>query len=708
MITPKKISKNQLQYALQYARYGLLVLPLYGIHDGHCACKDGKNCNRPGKHPRTKNGVQDATTDPSQIKEWWKKRPYANIGIAAGKVSDIIVVDIDPRHNGTETLKMLEAKFGPLPRTMTSHTGGGGEHKFFKYPPFKVKSDTAGKVFGPGVDLISDGSYVVAPRSRHVSGQYYSWSKGPDTLTLPQKWVEHLKASTKPSRKPQEPRDGLIPEGQRNNHLTSVAGALWRGGVSHEVLLATLLAENDARCSPPLDAAEVERIAASVTKYAPGLAENRSDPAEVLMRSVLDQWFAGGKHLMFAPDGQFWEFDVKLWRPVSDSWIKGKILEAVQTGSDQTTASLLNQTLTLLKAKLAAKEDRLGFIANPPPVINCANGEIWIATDGSAELRQHNPESFLRHCLNVNYDPDATSPMYDKAILEIFSEADDAEAMARHWNELAGYIIQPCRNIPSIGVLWGRGDNGKTKLIATVMRLLGEQLVCAQPIENFDKNRFAMGSLFGKYLFVDDDVRAGIKLPDGMLKTISEDKTVTGELKFKPPFNFTVRTVPILLCNNVPSVADLSHGMLRRLMVIPFERTFTEEDKDATIFDRIWANELAGVLNRALHGLQRLVRREWQFDLPSDVKAATQRFIRDANPLPAFIEECCELGSEHMCWMKDFYKAYCDWAESNGITLVQQQPTVRKNLEHMGYKVRHRNKGDKVFGLSLKTAFERD
>jgi putative DNA primase/helicase len=334
MITPKKISKNPLQYALQYARYGLQVLPLYGIHDGHCACKNGKECNRPGKHPRTKNGVHDATTDASQIKKWWGKRPYANIGIAAGKVSDIIVVDIDPRHNGTKTLKILEAKFGPLPSTMTSHTGGGGEHRFFKYPPFEVKSDTAGKVFGPGVDIISDGGFVVAPKSRHVSAQYYSWSKGPDPLTLPHEWVEHLRARTKSARKLKEPSDGLIPEGQRNNHLTSLAGTLWQGGISQNALLTALLAENDARCSPPLDHEEVEKIAASVTKYAPGnSAEIRSDLAEALMHSVLNQWFAGGKHLMFAPDGQFWEFDVKLWRPVSDAWIKGKVLEAVQTGA---------------------------------------------------------------------------------------------------------------------------------------------------------------------------------------------------------------------------------------------------------------------------------------------------------------------------------------------------------------------------------------
>jgi putative DNA primase/helicase len=198
MITTKNISSNQLSRALQYAGYGWPVLPLYGItKDGHCACKTGKECKRPAKHPRTRNGVHDATTDPSQIKKWWEKWPNANIGLAAGKVSGIIVIDIDPRHNGTETLKMLEDKFGRLPKTITSHTGGGGEHRIFKYPPFDVKSDTTGKVFGPGVDLISDGAFFVAPRSRHVSGKHYFWVKdlapwNIEPVQLPQKWVEYV------------------------------------------------------------------------------------------------------------------------------------------------------------------------------------------------------------------------------------------------------------------------------------------------------------------------------------------------------------------------------------------------------------------------------------------------------------------------------------------------------------------------------------
>jgi P4 family phage/plasmid primase-like protien len=225
---------------------------------------------------------------------------------------------------------------------------------------------------------------------------------------------------------------------------------------------------------------------------------------------------------------------------------------------------------------------------------------------------------------------------------------------------LVGYIIQPRRHHAIIPILLGRGDNGKTKLMHTVMQLLGPALVHAQRIEDLDKSRFAMGSLCGKFLFVDDAVRAGARLPDGILKTISEAKQVTGELKFGPVFNFTVRAVPVLLCNNIPSLADLSHGMLRRLMVIPFDRIFTDADKDPELFDRILAAELPGVLNRALEGYRRFQIRG-SFKLPTAVKIATTRWLRHANPLPAFIEACCVKQPEAECSLGEFYAAYAQW-----------------------------------------------
>jgi P4 family phage/plasmid primase-like protien len=332
------------------------------------------------------------------------------------------------------------------------------------------------------------------------------------------------------------------------------------------------------------------------------------DPAELVVANMLDQHFAGGKHLMLSADGRFWHYNGRVWRPVQDQWICGKALATIRANpvKGQRAAPLLGQILTLLKATLAASDDLLDFNIKPLPIINCANGELWLIQNGSVELRPHRPQSYQRHCLDVAYDPTARCPEYDRVLRGIFGAAKKPEALIRHWHELVGYIIQPRRHLSIIPILLGRGDNGKTKLMHTVMQLLGPALVHAQRIEDLDKSRFAMGSLCGKFLFVDDDLRAGARLPDGVLKTISEAKEVTGELKFGPVFNFTVRAVPVLLCNNVPSLADLSHGMLRRLMVIPFDRIFIDMDKDPELFGRIVATELSGVLNRALDGYRRL------------------------------------------------------------------------------------------------------
>src|SRR5262249_22183399 len=194
-------------------------------------------------------------------------------------------------------------------------------------------------------------------------------------------------------------------------------------------------------------------------------------------------------------------------------------------------------------------------------------------------------------------------------------------------------------------------------VVQTRAGLVGAGLVSAQRIENLDKHRFASASLLGKLLLVDDDVRAGIRLPDGELKKISEAKPISAEHKYGPTFEFVVRSVPVLLCNNVASLADVSHGMARRLMVLPFDRTF-RDDANPALFPTIWKTEMAGVLNRSIDGLQRLLARG-RFEIPTAVRRANDEWLKEANPLTSFVDECCSredpLGN---CLLKDFYGSY--------------------------------------------------
>lgn len=158
-------------YALAYAKKGYPVFPLHSAMNGVCTC--GKQCGNAGKHPRTKNGLKDATTDPAKINAWWSDNPDAPIGIVCGDAQNLLVIDIDPRNGGNETWDRLTMEHGPI-ATVRVKTGGGGEHLYLKAPRTPIKS--RGNALGPGVDISSNGHYIVAPPSLHASGSRYEFA----------------------------------------------------------------------------------------------------------------------------------------------------------------------------------------------------------------------------------------------------------------------------------------------------------------------------------------------------------------------------------------------------------------------------------------------------------------------------------------------------------------------------------------------------
>jgi hypothetical protein len=81
------------------------------------------------------------------------------------------MVDIDPRHGGYQSIDQLQQSRGPMPDTLRSATGGGGRHLFYMHPPGFVIPSVRGWL--PGVDMKSDGGYVILPEGKHKSGMSY-------------------------------------------------------------------------------------------------------------------------------------------------------------------------------------------------------------------------------------------------------------------------------------------------------------------------------------------------------------------------------------------------------------------------------------------------------------------------------------------------------------------------------------------------------
>lgn len=257
-----------LEAALKFARYGWHVFPVFEPSASGCSCGNA-NCESPAKHPRTDNGLLDATTDAGRITAWWQRWPTASIGIAT-EPSGLLVLDVDPRHAGDESLRALVAEHGDL-HTAIVVTGGGGEHYYFKTrESFKSRANALGKEKYPGIDVRSRGGYVLAPPSHHISGGEYAFefSSTRKLATVPN-WLSDLLQAQ--DRTPIVGADNhvVIIAGERNNALARLAGRLRRQGLGVEALTDALLAMNARQVQPPLPEREVRQIAMSIGRYAP-------------------------------------------------------------------------------------------------------------------------------------------------------------------------------------------------------------------------------------------------------------------------------------------------------------------------------------------------------------------------------------------------------------------------------------------------------
>jgi hypothetical protein len=155
------MSESMKKHALNYAANGWFVFP----------CKKG------AKEPLTIHGVSDASNDPAQINQWWDRWPNANIGINTGK-SHLVILDVDPRNGGNESLEKLISIHGKeflSPVQVT--TGGGGKHYYYAAND-RGNSALPGSL-GAGLDLIRGNKYVIAPPSIHSSGNAYIWLTAP-------------------------------------------------------------------------------------------------------------------------------------------------------------------------------------------------------------------------------------------------------------------------------------------------------------------------------------------------------------------------------------------------------------------------------------------------------------------------------------------------------------------------------------------------
>ena len=416
------------------------------------------------------------------------------------------------------------------------------------------------------------------------------------------------------------------------------------------------------------------------------------DFGRILAEKTLQSRFHKGKGLVFNNNGQFWAYNGKFWKPITKEYVGKKVtevLDAIRKKMDVKVkeAAIVSEAVSTLTRITAVAHDALRLHGKPYPVINCTNGELWIGDDGTATLKPHRPKSYLLQVLDVDYSPGAECPIFNAAIRRTFANFKDSEDIVRHFEEFMGYILHPDKRPAHWWLLKGPGGDGKTTLLKVISSLLGDA-VLPETIERFKGGQggdnHAIAELVGKLLVYDDDLSRNTILPDGTLKKLSEDGQLTANPKGVSGFKFTKVCTVAMLSNGFPSTKDITRGFRRRAMVIPFNRGFHEHGAITDLAEQISKKELAGVLNLAINGLQRL-RLRTKFEEPRSCKIAKEAWLNESNPVALFISEKVVLTENYSDTVElaDAYAYFTEWAASYNFKRMGTKQQFRSAMEDM-------------------------
>jgi hypothetical protein len=232
------------------------VVVLHGIDKkGRCTCGD-RACGSPGKHPAIKHfphGVKSATRDINLVKKALRDHPDANIAIV---LEDMTGVDVD----GPKGEHRVDALH--LPATATILTGRGHDHLY-------SGELAGGSLKSEELDLLTGKSrYIVAPPSRHHSGQLYRWDRGEDEIVSIPPSLSTFAQEVRANRTPTAPKSyPVIREGERNNFLFKAASAFRLRVDDDSAVLEMIRAMNQKLVKPPLSDKEIQTLVASSGRY---------------------------------------------------------------------------------------------------------------------------------------------------------------------------------------------------------------------------------------------------------------------------------------------------------------------------------------------------------------------------------------------------------------------------------------------------------
>lgn len=510
-----------------------------------------------------------------------------------------------------------------------------------------------------------------------------------------------------------------IPQGARNSTLTRFAGSLRRKGLNEEEIFACLRVVNQTRCEPPLDESEVRRIAKSIARYE---AEEELSPLPETFTDydnaqILFSLFKN--KVLYTTSGWFL-FDGKKWKrdpedgavvELASEELTNFYLKKAEASRGETKEKFIKyalkarsltharNTLPYLKSRLKTNLSSFDPEENYY-LLNTLSGVVNLKT---GELLPHSPEFRFTKITTASYNPEALCPLFNQFLDQIFPNPELKDFVL----DLLGYCLLGGNFERLFIIFYGSGANGKSTLTELIKYVLGSYAMEINP-NSFMLRKYQMpgaptpdlAKLPGVRLVIASETHQAHRLDESLVKMLTGgDAVVARHLYAKAEFEYRPQFTPILKTNFRPLARGDDQAFWDRVVLVPFERRFTEEERNPQLLERL-KGEAEGILTLLVERAQKYLSGV-RLKKPLVVRKATEEYRAETDPLYRFFQEKIEEAPGEEVSAQELYNAYVSWCKEEGEEVATPHK-LGKFLLNLGIKKIKKRNANYYKGIRLK------
>lgn len=308
-------------------------------------------------------------------------------------------------------------------------------------------------------------------------------------------------------------------------------------------------------------------------------------------------------------------------------------------------------------------------------LINLQNGTFEISPQGT-KLKPFDRSDFITYQLQFEYSPQAKAPLFEAYLNKVLPDPESQRVLA----EYLGYVFVKNGSYLKLEkalILYGTGANGKSVFYEVVNALLGTDNVSSYTLQSLtNDNGYFRAKLANKLVNYASEINGNLEA--SIFKQLVSGEPVEARLPYGQPFILKQYAKLIFNCNELPKDVEHTNAYFRRFLIVPFDVTIKDNEKDTELPNKIVKNELSGVFNWVLQGLNRLLEQK-KFSDCEAAQQAVEQYKIESNSVQMFLNENEYKGSlTNYKLIKDLYPEYRAFCIDDGMTPFKKTNFIKQ------------------------------